>query len=166
MQKRNDPEKFWREYEEKIGEKVLARSLGQYVSGWDEFGDLSDGPLWGLIIATSGGFRFHHFPQANWLTALTRLGSGDDSPKEKTFFIPGEKIITAELQKETKWYKKIFSHDVPRLLIRYHAETGTAEDGTEKELVLNAEYKPDGLAEALMRTGVRLSPAASGTVLC
>jgi hypothetical protein len=64
--KRNDPEKFWREYEEKTGEKVLARTLGQYVSGWDEFGDLSAGPLWGLIIATSGGFRFHHFPQANW----------------------------------------------------------------------------------------------------
>jgi hypothetical protein len=50
------------------------------------------------------------------------------------------------LQKETKWYKKIFSHDVPRLLIRY-----CGESGTEKELVLNAEYKPDGLAEALCK---------------
>jgi hypothetical protein len=150
-QKRDDSAKFWREYEEKTGEKVLARSLGQYVSGWDEFGDLSASPhrghpLWGLIIATSGGFRFHHFPQANWLTALTRFGSGDDPPKEKTIFIPGEKIISAELQKETKWYKKIFSHDVPRLLIRYHTE-----DGTEKELVLNAKYKPEGLAEAIMQ---------------
>jgi hypothetical protein len=144
-QKRNDPEKFWREYEEKTGEKVLARSLGQYVSGWDEFGDLSAGPLWGLIIATSGGFRFHHFPQVNWLTSIMRFGSNDTNPTEKTVFIPREKIISAELQKETKWYKKIFSQDVPRLLIRYCNEAGT-----EKELVLNAEYKPDGLAEALL----------------
>jgi hypothetical protein len=149
VQKGNDPDKFWREYEEKTGEKVLARSLGQYISGWDEFGDLSAGPhgghpLWGLIIATSGGFRFHHFPQVNWLSSVIRLGSADTNPAEKTIFIPREKIISAELHKETKWYKKLFSQDVPRLLIRYHNEAGT-----EKELVLNAEYKPDGLAEAI-----------------
>jgi hypothetical protein len=149
-QKRKTPEDFWREYEEKVGEKVLARSLGQYVSGWDEFGDLSaptyvGSPLWGLIIATSGGFRFHHFPQVNWLTSIMRFGSTDDPPKEKTIFIPREKIISAELQKETKWYKKIFSQAVPRLLIRYRNEAGT-----ENQLVLNAEYKPDGLAEALL----------------
>jgi hypothetical protein len=145
-QKRNDPDKFWREYEEKTGEKVLARSLGRYVSGWDEFGDLSADPLWGLIIATSGGFRFHHFPQVNWL--LARFGSNDTNPTEKTIFIPREKIISAELHKETKWYKKIFFFFVPRLLIRYHAPDGT-EAGTVKQLVLNAEYKPDGLADVL-----------------
>jgi hypothetical protein len=149
-QKRKTPEDFWREYEEKTGERVLARALGQYVSGWDEFGDLSappygGSPLWGLIIATSGGFRFHHFPQVNWLSAIMRSGSADDPPAEKTIFIPREKLISAELRKETKWYRKIFSQDVPRLLIRYRAESGT-----EKELVLNAEYKPEGLAEALI----------------
>ena len=138
------PPDFWREYEEKTGEKVLARCLGQYISGWDEFGDLTGNPLWGLIIATSGGFRFHHFPQSNWLTVLSRFGSGDDPPQEKTIFIPREKIISADLYSETKWYMKIFSSIPPRLLICYRDEAGT-----EKQLVLNADFKPEGLAEAL-----------------
>jgi len=138
--KKQSPDEFWQEYEEKIGEKVTARSLGQYVSGWDEFGSASN--LWGLIIATSGGFRFHHFPQANWLSALSK-GSGN-APSEKTIFIPSEKIISAVLQKETKWYKKLFSSSVPRLIIQY-----SDEDGNEKELVFLAEYKTDGLAEQI-----------------
>jgi len=137
-----DPDDFWREYEEKTGEKIIARGLGQYVSGWDEFDGSGKNPIWGLIIATSGGFRFHHFPQTNWMSALA--GSGGDSEKEKTIFIPREKIITAHLSKETKWYMKLLSSGVPRLLIRYLNETGT-----EKNLLFHAEYKSEGIAEAL-----------------
>jgi len=137
-----DPDDFWREYEEKTGEKIIAHGLGQYVSGWDEFGDSGGYPLWGLIIATSGGFRFHHFPQVNWLTALAGLGR--EAPKEKTIFIPREKIISASFSKETKWYRKILSSGVPRLLIRYLGETGT-----EKTLLFHAEYKSEGIAEAI-----------------
>jgi len=140
--KSKGPDDFWHEYEEKTGEKVIARGLGQYVSGWDEFGDYGKAPLWGLIIATSGGFRFHHFPQTNWLSALA--GFGGEPLKEKTIFIPREKIIAASLSKETKWYRKILSPGVPRLLIRYLAETGT-----EKDLLFHAEYKSEGIAEAL-----------------
>jgi hypothetical protein len=145
--RRNDkePDDFWREYEEKTGETIIARSLGQYISGWDEFGDVSDrNPIWGLIIATSGGFRFHHFPQTNWLSAL--IGSGGEAQKEKTIFIPREKIIAASLSRETKWYRKILSSGGggPRLLIRYLCETGT-----EKALLFNAEYKSENIVEAI-----------------
>ena len=151
--KQTSPEKFWQEYEETTGEKVLIRSLGQYVSGWDEFdrkpgnpeGNPQGIPLWGLIIATSGGFRFHHFPQVNWLTTLTRFGSPDDTPKEKTIFIPRDAILSAVLHKESKWYRKIFSSASPRLEISYRDAAGT-----EKKLILNAEYKSDGIAEALV----------------
>jgi len=138
-----DPDDFWREYEEKTGEKIIAHSLGQYVSGWDEFGDSGGNPIWGLIIATSGGFRFHHFPQVNWLSALAGFG-GESAPKEKTIFIPREKIITASLSKETKWYRKILSPSVPCLLIRY-----LGESGTEKNLLFHTEYKSEGIAEAI-----------------
>ena len=144
--KKNDktPDDFWREYEEQTGEKVIARSLGQYMSGWEEFDDRPGNPLWGLIIATSGGFRFHHFPQISWLSALARIGSPSDPPKEKTIFIPADRIISAVLHKETKWYKKIFSPDIPRLVIRY-----LDGYGVEKELLMQADYKSDGIAEAL-----------------
>jgi hypothetical protein len=138
-----NPDDFWREYEEKTGEKVIARSLGQYVSGWDEFDGLGRNPVWGLIIATSGGFRFHHFPQVSWLNAI--VGSGGELPKEKTIFIPREKIVSARLSKETKWYRKIVSPGIPRLLIRYLDKTGT-----EKDLLFYAEYKSEGMAEAII----------------
>ena len=32
-----DIEKFWKDYEASIGEKVLAKSLGQCLSGWLEY---------------------------------------------------------------------------------------------------------------------------------
>ena len=139
------PEDFWREYEEQTGEKILARSLGRYVSGWEDFDNLSGGLMWGLIVATSGGFRFHHFPQANWLNNIIRLGSANDPPREKTIFIPSGRIVSAVLHKETKWYRRIFLSDVPRLVICYRDESGA-----ERELLLLAEYKPDGIAEALV----------------
>jgi hypothetical protein len=144
--KGKSPEDFWREFEENTGEKVIARGLGRYVSGWDEFDAEGTSGIWGLIIATSGGFRFHHFPQTNWLTALTRFGTGGDSPREKTIFIPLGDILSAVLQKETKWYKKLFSPDAPHLLVRYRDGKGL-----EKQLSFNADYEPDGIAEALCR---------------
>jgi hypothetical protein len=160
--KRKSPDAFWQEYEEKTGEKVLAHGLGRYVSGWDEFGNMSGSPLWGLIIASSGGFRFHHFPQANWLSVIAQIGSGDNAPKEKTIFIPVDKIISVDFHKETKWYKKIFSSSIPRLLIRYYDEAGA-----EKELLLFAEYRPEGVVEALRlpsaAPAAMHSPGGAGT---
>jgi len=143
--KRNQktPEDFWREYEEQTGEKVLARGLGRYVSGWEEFDSKEWTSIWGLIIATSGGFRFHHFPQTSWLNALSNLGN-NDAPKEKTFFIPKEKIISAKLIEETTWWRKIFRSFPPQLLIDYR-------DGAEntKQVSLEVEFKHENLAESL-----------------
>jgi hypothetical protein len=137
-----NPDDFWREYEEKTGEKVLARGMGQYVSGWEEFDPLVN-PIWGLLIATSGGFRFHHFPQSNWLDTLFRAGGGELST-EKTIFIPKEQIVSAELYTETKWWKKIFSPSPPRLSIRYCDNAGA-----ERELLLLAEYKSGDIPRQL-----------------
>ena len=143
--KRNqkDAEDFWREYEEQTREKVLARSLGRYISGWEEFDSKEWTSLWGLIIATSGGFRFHHFPQTSWLTALSNSGN-NNAQKEKTFFIPKEKIISAKIIEETTWWKKIFWSAPPQLLIDYR-------DGAEntKQVLLEVEFKHENLAESL-----------------
>ena len=139
-----NPDKFWQEYEEKIQEKVLARSLGQYISGWEEFDSAGGTGIWGLIIATSGGFRFHHFPHMGWLEALTRFSSGSEPPKEKTIFIPSERIISAKLWQETRWWKKFFNPSSPRLVIRYANNAGE-----EREMALETEYKTEGLAESL-----------------
>jgi len=128
------PDMFWQEYEEKTGEKVLARGLGKYVSGWDEFDEKKWGGLWGLVITTSGGFRFHHFPQHSWIDAFTNFAK-TDPPKEKTIFVPQEKIISSDYFAEKKWWKKILSFSPPRLVVKYMDEAGN-----EKKLLFEAEY--------------------------
>jgi len=129
------PEEFWREYEETTGETVLARGMGQYVSGWQEFDGNRRKPLWGLVIATTGGFRFHHFPQIGGL--LGNLGTSGIVPKEKTIFISRERIVSAVLHRETKWYKKLLSPDSPFLRIRYLDESS----GEERELRFSAVHR-------------------------
>jgi len=138
---------FWQEFEASTGERVLARGIGQYVSGWQQFDESGEKSLWGLVIATSGGFRFHHFPKTGGL--LGAFGTGGKTPKEKTLFIPASKIVSAVFHTETRWYKKLLSSDSPVLLIRYFDE----KSGSEKELRLSSVHQPDGsggsLAEAL-----------------
>jgi hypothetical protein len=135
--KETDPARFWQEYEEKCGEKIVAYTLGQYLSGWDEF----NMPLWGLLIVTSGGFRFHHFPHEGWIQALSRFSSGGEAPKEKTLFIPKDQIVSVELRVEKSWWKKIFFPHLPTLVIRYGDKGG--------ELVLETDQKAEVLAGAL-----------------
>ena len=126
-------ENFWQEYEEKTGEKILARCLGQYISGWEEFGDFR---IWGLVIFTSGGFRFHHFSQQSWLLSLVRT----EAPKEKTIFIPNEKILSSKLIKESNWWKRTFSSFWQRFLIQY-----LDNNGNEKQLSLDLDTKSGDL---------------------
>ncbi|MCL2763974.1 MAG: hypothetical protein FWD40_01680 [Treponema sp.] len=125
---------FWQEYEEKTGEKILTRGLGKYVSGWDNFDKNKWSGIWGLVITSSGGFRFHHFPQNSWIDAFTSFIKSP-APKEKTIFIPREKITSSEYIKETKWWKKLFNYLPPQLVIKY-----TDDAGSEKRLRFLVEY--------------------------
>ena len=88
------------------------------MSGWEEFDSHGWTAIWGLIIASSGGFHFHHFPQRSWIDA--RGGGGREEPKEKTIFLPKENIISAELVTESRWWKKLFAPSPPRLILNYH----------------------------------------------
>ena len=132
-------ENFWREYEEKTGEKVLARGFGKYLSGWDEFDENKWGGIWGLIITTSGGFRFHHFPQNSWIDGLTKFAEKEQI-KEKTIFIPKEKIISTDVIKETKWWKRLFGSLPPRLVVRFLDDAPPDSAAAEKKIEFEAEY--------------------------
>jgi hypothetical protein len=135
-----DPREFWREYEAALGETVFSFSLGQYLSGWAAY----DPPLWGLLIATDRGFRFHHFAHEGWLQTLARLSSGGEPPTEKTIFIPRERIVLAELRRETSLLKRIFLPSRPRLVIRYRDD-----GGGEEEFVAEADSTAAALIERL-----------------
>jgi hypothetical protein len=135
-----DPQEFWKEYEAGLGEKVRSFSLGQYLSGWAEH----DPPLWGLLIATDRGFRFHHFPHEGWLQVLSRLSSGGAAPVEKTIFIPRERILRAELRRERSLLKRIFFASRPRFVIRYKDD-----GGAEEEFVAEADSAAAAIVENL-----------------
>jgi hypothetical protein len=127
--KSQDPAEFWREYGARYGETVQAYGLGRYISGWAEFQDT----LWGLLIATSGGFRFHHFPHEGWIQALSRISFGGDSPKEKTLFIPHERILGVDLKLEKSWWKRFLNPSLPRVVIQYRPDDAAAQDGAGGE---------------------------------
>jgi len=147
-----EPDNFWQEYEENTGEKVLARSLGKYMSGWEEFDSKGWNSIWGLIIATSGGFRFHHFPQQSWLTAMVNFSSRE-APKEKTIFVQKERILSARIIKESKWWKKFFSPTPPHLIVNYR-------DGMENERQLLMEIDYLGAANNSENMAEILCPSA------
>jgi len=136
-----NPDEFWQEYEESINEKVLARGLGRYISGWEEFDSSNWGGIWGLIIAGSKSFRFHHFPQQSWLRAFSPDAGGQ---KEKTFFILYRDISLVKLTEEKKWWLKILRPDSPRLIINYRDGTGNS-----KQLLMEAGFGSEELAKKL-----------------
>jgi hypothetical protein len=138
--KDTDPQQFWRDYEAALGEKVLSFSLGQYLSGWAEY----EPPLWGLLIATDRGFRFHHFPHEGWLQILSRVSSGGEAPKEKTIFIPRERILRAELRRESSLLKRILFASRPRFVVRYKND-----EGIEEEFVAEADSTASAIIENL-----------------
>jgi hypothetical protein len=133
--KSQDPAQFWRDYGARYGETVHAYGLGRYISGWNEFQE----PLWGLSIATSGGFRFHHFPHEGWIQALSRISFGGDTPKEKTLFIPHERILGVDLRIEKSWWKRLLNPSLPRVLIQYRPDDAAAEDGQGAILVIETD---------------------------
>jgi len=138
---KESPDTFWREFTEKTGETVLERGLGKYVCGWDEFDKKQWSGLWGLIINTSGGFRFHHFPQNSFLDALFMSSvNANEPPKEKTIFLPREKIISQKIIKEEKWWKRLIFNSTPQLVINYIDESTDNSGGKDKKLVFEAEY--------------------------
>lgn len=137
---RNDPAEFWRDYEALIGETVLAYNLGRYIKGWDDL----DSPLWGLLIVSTGGFRFHHFPHESWLEVLSRTTVGGEAPKEKTLFIPRERLIAAELRIEKSWWKQLFFAQPPLLVVRC-----LSDQGLETVLMAETEKKATVLVERI-----------------
>lgn len=133
-----EQEAFWRQYGERWGEDILGHTLARYISGWPEFA----ASIWGLAIATSRGFRFHHFPHEGWIQSLSRSALGGEAPAEKLIFIPRERIISAKVKIEKTWWKKLLFPRPPILEIRYREEAGP-------EMVLLVET--DQGAEALVR---------------
>jgi hypothetical protein len=112
--------------------------MAKYVCGWEEFNEIKQSNISGLVVTTTGGLRFHYFPQKSWFDTITRF-AGPDSSKEITIFIPQEKIVSCELVKETSWWKKILCSATPRLYVTYMDES--SESGSrEKQIIFEVPF--------------------------
>ncbi len=69
-------EAFWMNFERETGEKVLARTMGQYFSSPEDRGD------WGLIVLSPSGIRFRKTPGENWFASLFKASAPSVSAKE------------------------------------------------------------------------------------
>jgi len=148
-QTEENPDKFWQEYELKTGEKVLAKSMGYYLSGWEDFDSQGLIGVGGLIIASSGGFRFLYMPPNHW-TQDFAFFRRREKPEEKSFFISGENIISAQCVVEKRWWIKLFFPTTPKILIMYRDETGN-----ERQLSLKSDFKPHVLVEKILSAGTK-----------
>jgi hypothetical protein len=64
-----------------------------------------------------------------------------EPPKEKTLFLPQEKISSLQFIKEEKWWKRLFSRSAPQLIINYRDEIHDEPGGViERKLIFEAEY--------------------------
>lgn len=82
-------EAFWAKFEQETGEKVLAKSMGQYFATPKDRGD------WGLFVLSASGIRFRKTPGENWLASLFKTSSSSAAISgEEDIYIAYESIMS------------------------------------------------------------------------
>ena len=119
-------EKFWKEKEQEIGEKIIGKDMSEYISGYQEVKEKT----WGLLYYTESSFYFQTFPKKSWLTSLLGSGQGEYSGETTIFRILWKDMKEVCLPTERKTFFTIFSPPDCRVLIKHY------ENSKEKTLVL------------------------------
>jgi hypothetical protein len=101
---------YWSAFEEETGEKVEARSIGEY---YEAPGDASG--LWGLLVLTDAAFRFKYVPSENWLSSMFKRAVGVKS-EAVDIRIAREDISSVTIPKRD-FLSRIFSPPMQRLVI-------------------------------------------------
>jgi hypothetical protein len=79
---------YWKTFEEETGEKVEARSLGEWYEAESGAG------LWGLLILTDKSFRFKHVPSDNWMSSLFKRVEKSSKRKPVDIRIAREDLVS------------------------------------------------------------------------
>ncbi len=80
---------YWSAFEKETGEKVVARSIGEFYRARDD----SSG-LWGLLVLTDKSFRFKHMPSENWLSSMFRRADKSRPAAPVEITIPRANILS------------------------------------------------------------------------
>lgn len=133
----DEAREFWDAFEKETGEKVEARSLGEWF-------ERDGGPgRWGLLILTDKAFRFKHMPSDNWVSSLFRRV--DNAPKQGPIEIRiAREDLISVLAPKRGFIAKLIGPAFPRITV-----TGRSEEG-EKAYSFSVDPGTD-LAAALTR---------------
>jgi len=121
MKGEDDVEKFWSETEERLGERVLVYSLGQYVSG---YGDVRPG-TWGLFFVSESSLHFQTFHSENWFSSLLRSRKkSQPSESEMEFHLPLSSLREVEVTRRKSWFRRLFAPEPPMIHAAFELPTG------------------------------------------
>jgi hypothetical protein len=108
---------FWNAFEKETGEKVEARSLGEWYESEGGAG------LWGLLILTDKSFRFRHMPSDNWMTSLFKRVGNSPKRERVDICISRENLVSFDSPKRG-FLAKLLGPAFPRVCIASRGETG------------------------------------------
>jgi hypothetical protein len=138
---------FWSAFEKETGEKVEARSIGEWYKGNDaQLG------LWGLLVLTDKSFRFKHMPSDNWLLSLFKRAARPSEPKQPIDIVIPRGDIVAVKAPKVGFLARLIGPAFPHFSVKRRAEEG------ETLFVFSADPS-SGLLAAL----IKAAPATEAT---
>jgi len=125
-------ELYWKRFEQETGERVEARTMGQ----WFEGASADDG-LWGLLVLTDRSVRFRHQPSDNWFSSFVKNQSRSSSPRGPIeIVVPRDRLVGLE-EARRGFLDRLFGPAFPRFRLRWRAapgEGGSADADEETAL--------------------------------
>jgi hypothetical protein len=105
MRDTTEIDEFWKDLEEKTGEKIIVYSIGETLT---PFGTIPTRTV-GLFYLTKSRFFFETVPDTNWFSGLLRgIRKGKDSRKRMEYVFPLSRITRTSLDLPEGFFRRIF----------------------------------------------------------
>jgi hypothetical protein len=134
-------QEYWSEFETETGEKVEARSIGEYYTG-----AASPPSLWGIVILTDKSFRFKYIPNENKFLGLFVRQDKPKSDKPVDIVIPRGEVASVSIPKRN-FLSLLFSPPFPRFALTKRA---SSEAGAEESFLFSVDPS-SGIIPALKK---------------
>ena len=139
---------FWSAFEKETGEKVLARSMGEWFKGGG-----ADRGLWGLLILTDKSFRFKYMPSENWILSLFKRASKSKSSDKQLDIVVARSDIASIVAPRRDFFAKLFGPAFPRFSVTVRSPA--RPEGGEETYSFSVDPS-SGIVAALQKVGTAL----------
>jgi len=149
-QKESKIYKYWKEKENKLGERILGKNICEYISGYRDF----DRKTWGILYFTKNSFYFDIFHEKKFFfSSIFKVNRTDQDKKINTFQIPWKDVIKIDLPKAKNYFLSIFFPPDSLTIVSYSDKSNYRDC----KLVLNIHSKNerDRFMEAFQNYRIR-----------